>query len=65
MRNQVIKCLIETCVYNSPDHYCTLNCIMVAPCAPKDSDSVMYRSDSMCSNFKKKEGIYFDRQNLL
>jgi len=59
MRNQVIRCLIESCIYNSPDHYCILNSIKVAPCAPKDSDSVKHKSDSMCSNFVKKEGGFF------
>ena len=59
MAAQLIKCQIESCIYNAPDHRCTLNSITVSPCAPMDSDGVAYRSDSMCANFVKKESGLF------
>jgi len=56
---QVIKCQIESCVHNSPDHYCQLRSISIHPCKPYDCDTVAHKSDSMCANFEKKDrGIF-------
>ncbi len=59
MKNQVIRCQIESCQYISADHYCTLNSIKVMPCAPRGAAEVENRSDSMCANFVKKEVSIF------
>ncbi|MBQ9941865.1 MAG: hypothetical protein IJP03_02525 [Christensenellaceae bacterium] len=58
-QNQTIKCQIESCAHNSPDHFCRLNCICVHPCKPCDCDSVTHRSESMCANFRYKEREIF------
>lgn len=59
MKDQVIRCQIESCIHNSPDHFCQLRTIKVTPCAPKSFDNVANKSDSMCSNFQKKEATLF------
>lgn len=52
---QIIRCQIESCKYCSPDHFCQLNAICISPCRPCIGDTVESRSDSMCSNFEKKD----------
>lgn len=59
MKNQTIRCQIESCQHNAPDHYCQLNAIKVAPCSPNRCDNVTNRSDSMCENFEKKDRSFF------
>ena len=56
---QVIKCQIESCVHNTPDHFCDKRCINVCPCKPCDCDSVTNKDQSMCSDFEEKSRSLF------
>lgn len=60
MKNaQIIKCRIESCAHNSPDHRCELHSIDVCPCRPCDCDSVSDKSESMCASFvEKHRGLF-------
>lgn len=57
--NQVIKCQIESCVHNAPDHYCKLNEIRICPCHPCGCSSVCEREQSMCANFRERPRNFF------
>lgn len=58
-KNQTIKCQIESCAHNSPDHFCNLKSINVCPCKPCDCDSVTEKSESMCASFEERpKGIF-------
>ena len=52
---QTIRCQIETCVYNTPDHYCALPSICIKACRPSNCLNVSNRRDSMCENFVRRE----------
>lgn len=54
---QTIRCKIETCAHNTPDHYCALQSICVKACRPSNCLNVANRSDSMCENFVRREGF--------
>ena len=56
---QVIKCQIESCIHNSPDHFCELRSITVCPCKPCDCDSVQEKSQSMCASFEERNRSLF------
>lgn len=59
MKQQVVRCQIESCRHNSPDHYCQLTSIHVAPCAPRQCGNVANKRESMCASFEKKEVSFF------
>lgn len=58
-QSQRIKCRIESCRFNSPDHFCELKSIVVAPCRASAFDNVSDKSQSMCSNFEEKDRSMF------
>ena len=59
MAEQTIKCQIESCIYNAPDHYCKRKSIVVTPCGRNDCDSVSEKSESMCADFEEKKRGWF------
>ncbi len=60
MKNsQTIRCQIESCSYNSPDHYCQLREIKVSPCGNCGCSSVSEKEQSMCASFREKPRSFF------
>ena len=57
--NQSIRCQIESCEHNSPDHYCALNEIKVCPCDNCGCSSVSEKEQSMCASFQEKARSFF------
>lgn len=60
---QTIRCQIETCVYNTPDHFCSLPSICVRACRPCSCINVNNRSDSMCENFVRRERMLLENKH--
>ena len=58
-KNQTIKCQVESCAFNAPDHYCQLKEIKVCACRPCDCDSVSIKEESMCDSFQEKDRSFF------
>lgn len=59
-RSQTIKCQIESCIYCTPDHFCSLKSIQIFPCRPCDCDSVKDKTQSMCANFEpRRRSLFF------
>ena len=55
---QTVKCKIESCTHNTPDHHCSLKAITVCPCGC-GCDGVKEKSGSMCASFdEKKSGLF-------
>lgn len=54
-KGQCIKCHIESCAHNRPDHYCRLHEIMVSPCAGCGCSGVSQKEQSMCASFAEKQ----------
>ena len=52
---QKIKCGIESCRHNKPDHYCALSSISVCPYDGCGCDDVHNCQESMCGSFEKKD----------
>ena len=52
-QDQTIRCRIESCVYNSPDHYCTRKTITVAPLSGERPDRVTSMKESCCADFEQ------------
>ena len=50
---QTIRCRIDTCVHNSPDHFCRLSHVTILPCG-KSAGSVADKPESMCADFEKR-----------
>ena len=58
MKSQKVKCQIESCCHNKPDHYCDLSCVNVCPCGC-GCDDVHQKGESMCADFEEKDmGIF-------
>jgi len=49
-----IKCDIESCAHNAPDHCCRLDTVNICACSPCDCDDVHACRDSMCASFHEK-----------
>jgi len=58
-KGQIIKCQIESCSHNSPDHYCQLREIKVSPCGNCGCSSVSEKEQSMCASFHEKPRSFF------
>ena len=56
---QTIKCQIESCLHNGPDHYCELKEIRICPCAPCGCSSVAEKEQSMCADFHQRPRGFF------
>ena len=58
-KSQTIKCQIESCLHNGPDHYCALTEINVCPCNDRSCSAVSRKEQSMCSSFHERPRGFF------
>lgn len=58
-KQQIIKCRIESCIHNRPDHRCSLGEINVSPCGACGCSTVKEKEQSMCASFAEKQRGFF------